>query len=266
MSVNKKKLVLAVGIILLLGLIGLGRNLWPQKKDPAALKIETTPQATVFFNDNNVGQTPYSVQNLPPGPLSVKLATDNQNWSTKVNLTSGAWTIIRRDFGATEASSSGEILSLEKGTGLIIISAPDKASVVIDGQSVGETPLVLKDLKTGDHQVDLSKDSYLPRTINLKVIAGYQLTVSAQLALGVNIADQASPSAGLTSEKKQATIKETGTGWLRLRTLPSLSGQEIAKVDVGTIVSVLEEKVDWIKISLSDGKQGWVSSQFVQKN
>ncbi len=148
-TVNKKKLVLAVGIILLLGLIGLGRNLWPQKKDPAALKIETTPQATVFFNDNHVGQTPYSVQNLPPGPLSVKLATDNQNWSTKVNLTSGAWTIIRRDFGATEASSSGEILSLEKGTGLIIISAPDKASVVIDGQSVGETPLVLKDFFTG---------------------------------------------------------------------------------------------------------------------
>ena len=62
---------------------------------------------------------------------------------------------------------------------------------------------------------------------------------------------------------KNATIKETGTGWLRVRDLPSLNGKELTKVDVGKSFAVLEEQTGWVKIKVSDTIQGWVSTDYI---
>ncbi len=256
-----KRLAAIFIVFLVVALVGFGRNLWPQKQLPAALKIETTPSSTIFFGSQHIGQTPYFAKDLKPGSLVVKLATENLDWTTKVNLLPGVVTVIRRDFGASEASSSGETLSLEKGSGLVVITNPSQAEVSIDDQNKGETPLVLKDLTPGDHKVILDKVGYSSRTINLKTLAGYQLTVSAQLALSQAL--KVATSSATTSP--QVVIKETGTGWLRVRANPSLGGQEIGKVNVGEKYSLLEENPSWVKIRLADGSQGWVAAQFVGK-
>ncbi len=60
-------------------------------------------------------------------------------------------------------------------------------------------------------------------------------------------------------------ILPTGVGWLRVRSEPNLSGAEIAKVNVGESFDVLAEQAGWTKIKLPDGKEGWVSSDYVER-
>ncbi|HDQ88589.1 MAG TPA: PEGA domain-containing protein [candidate division WWE3 bacterium] len=80
---------------------------------------------------------------------------------------------------------------------------------------------------------------------------------------------------GLTTEAKEvytaiftgverATVLQTGTGWLRVRSTPSLSGEEIGKVNVGEVYSVLEKQTGWVKIKLTGDSMGWVSADFVK--
>lgn len=85
---------------------------------------------------------------------------------------------------------------------------------------------------------------------------------------------------GLTEEAKKALIAfaqrslisqslveilSTGTGWLRVRSTPSLTGDEVSKVNVGEKVIFLEENGSWYQIKLSDGKTGWISAAFAKK-
>jgi len=86
-----------------------------------------------------------------------------------------------------------------------------------------------------------------------------------------------SDGAGLTKEAKEAftglgtkgvsaktaMIKTTPTGWLRVRDAASLSGNEIAKVNVGDKFPVLETATGWVKIQVSATAAGWVSADYV---
>ncbi|HOM78164.1 MAG TPA: SH3 domain-containing protein, partial [bacterium] len=85
--------------------------------------------------------------------------------------------------------------------------------------------------------------------------------------------DTATP--GLTTEAREtflrifssvekATILETGTGWLRVRSTPSLTGEEIARVNVGQAYTVVEKQAGWVKIQVAGEQTGWVSADFVR--
>ena len=65
------------------------------------------------------------------------------------------------------------------------------------------------------------------------------------------------------SSAPQATILDTGLGWLRVRDEPGLNGTELTKVNVGEKYEVLEEQSEWVKIKISDDVEGWVSSTYV---
>ncbi len=58
-----------------------------------------------------------------------------------------------------------------------------------------------------------------------------------------------------------ATVTETPTGWLRVRTSPS--GSEVSKVDVGKTFPILETAGAWMKIQIDDATEGWVSSKYI---
>ena len=60
-------------------------------------------------------------------------------------------------------------------------------------------------------------------------------------------------------------ILATPNGWLRVRQGPGTNYPEIAKVNSGEKFAVLEEKDGWFKIRLEEGQEGWVSSQYAQK-
>ena len=70
----------------------------------------------------------------------------------------------------------------------------------------------------------------------------------------------------ILAKDKKITIKETDTGWLRVRSIPG--GSEIGKVYPGETFELLQEKDGWFLIegeeakSLPAGRQGWVSSRY----
>lgn len=68
-----------------------------------------------------------------------------------------------------------------------------------------------------------------------------------------------------TAAVLQLKINSTPTGFLNVRTLPSLSGKVITKVHPGEIYIYTNMKNNWYYITLSSGQQGWVSGQYVTK-
>lgn len=60
-------------------------------------------------------------------------------------------------------------------------------------------------------------------------------------------------------------IKETPTGWLRVREGPGTNYSEIDKVYPGESFPLLEEKDNWYKIELEDNIAGWISANYAEK-
>ena len=200
--------------LLLLGLISLiltGCSLsLPFIAKKAAIKVTSTPPATVFIDGKHVGQTPYDNNGLKAGEITIKLVPEGQtgeSWETKVTLVPKIITIINRDFGPTSDQSSGETLTLQpltkkSATNLVVVSTPDSTIVQVDGQPQGFTPLSLDNLSAGEHTLALSSPGFRDGNLKANLPAGYKLTINFQLAR-IPVSDttdqEATPSADLTS-------------------------------------------------------------------
>lgn len=295
----RKPRLIAIVVILALALgvfVFRGRIL--KREGPAALQVSSTPTATVYLDGNNVGITPYFNDKLTPGEHTVKLipeTTTDQlvSWEGKVTLASNILTVINRILGLSDDLSSGEIFSLEKiakkdSSSLAVVSIPDQAVVKINGEPRGFAPVLIEDLSPGDYQVTVSSPEYEERTISAHTVAGYKLIVTVQLAKKGEEAEEATPSAEAEEEEEEeeeeaeetptpeaeasptpsvekpyVRIKDTPTGWLRVRMGPSISATEAAKVNPGETYSYLEEtENDWHKIEYEEGEEGWVSGDY----
>jgi len=235
----------------------------------AGIRIESNIPAKVFINDLEVGNAPYQDDSLKPGDyqLSLKpdIATDSAAslWQGYAKLNEGTLTIVIRDIGKSKEESSGEVISLENGSGVTITSSPSGAEVTVDGKNMGVTPLTITDLEEGEHQFILARENFLKRSIRSKVIRDLNLVLSVDLAITEPDLTKL-PSTPITSTQ-QVTIKKTPTGFLRVRESPGLGSKEIGQVKPGEKLVMLEESPGWARIRLSNGKEGWVSSSYIQK-
>ncbi len=62
---------------------------------------------------------------------------------------------------------------------------------------------------------------------------------------------------------KKLKINSTPTGWLNFRSGPSLNNKVISKVYPGEVYAYSEAKSGWYKITLTDGRAGWVFGQYI---
>ncbi len=96
-------------------------------------------------------------------------------------------TFVNRELGISELTSGGEILTLEKNTQneaqLAVFSQVDGASVIIDGQERGNTPLFINNIVPGEHDVAITSPGFVSRTVRVQTTVGYKLTINFQLAL-----------------------------------------------------------------------------------
>ena len=83
--------------------------------------------------------------------------------------------------------------------------------------------------------------------------------------LALSEADLTTVAAPVITQTPQVIVKETPTGFLRVRDKASLSGKEIAQVKPGDSLILLEELTGWDRVRLSDGTEGFVSSTYVEK-
>ena len=262
----------------------------PFVKKPAGLDINTTPPATVFLNGQDVGLTPYSNKNVTPGVYTIKLVPASTElvvtWETSLDLEPQVTTIINRTLAETETDSYGSILQLvSEPTGktyLSVISDPDTINLSLDGLPSGFTPATKIETTPGAHQIDLSSPGYQSLTLSVNTVKSYNLIINAKLAADELVltppvvSQEGTPSASLPSstpspdlgldviEKPYVLIKETGTGWLRVRKEPSATAPELGKADVGEKLSYLGETTEtgWHKVEF-EGEPGWLSGKFV---
>ncbi|NMC99279.1 MAG: PEGA domain-containing protein [Bacteroidales bacterium] len=249
------------------------------KPKPGGLIIDTVPISNIYINGNFVGKTPYKGTSVA-GQVNLKLVPDenNQNliaYETKINLQSGIQTVVRREFGSSEETSSGDVISFDKISGklpgVVVVSSPDNAQVFIDGRSQGYSPFNTGSISAGPHKVTVKADGYTERTMDIKTQSGYRLTIYVKLSKSQETQNTISAEEEKTTTKSFIVVKDTPTGFLRMRTEPGTKGEEIAELKPGSKYLFLEADVDsgWYKIQYKDpvpglpeGIVGWVSNEF----
>lgn len=256
-------LVLISLIILLLRFSDKWTQILLGVKQESGISVYSLPsEATVFLDDKQVGQTPYEAKDLEVRDYLVKIAKEEASWQGRIKLTAGTVTIVNRDIATDSASSAGEILTLNKGKGLTIISSPMEALAEIDGKSYGKTP-ISANIEPGEHTILVSHPNYLKRSIRADLPNNFNLTISVDLSLSE--ADLATISTPVITQTPEVVVKQTPTGFLRVRDKGSLRGSEIAQVKPGDTLILLEEQGAWDRVRLPDGTEGFVSSSYVEK-
>jgi hypothetical protein len=162
------------------------------KKKKAGLQVNSSPKATVFLNDEHVGQTPYFDENLKPGEYTLKLVPETNDspllsWQGAIKLSSGILTVVDRKLGENEEQSSGYVLTLEPiaekdKIRVSVISTPDSVVVSLDGEPKGFSPLSLDNVVEGEHVLTISSSGFREEVIKAKTVKGHKLMISVQLA------------------------------------------------------------------------------------
>ncbi len=191
-----------------------------------------------------------------------------------------------------------------KQSELSVTTNPDGATILVDDVSRGVTPLSIQDIAPGEHSVSVTNVGFLTRSIKIKTTAGYRVIANLKLALSGSpqsdtASDEASSSASLNTstptvtpkvspnektsltptpttksgsttntkdpEKPYVLIKDTPTGFLRVRLEPSTSASEAGRVNPGEKYSLKDTKSGWYEIVFEGTKSGWISGQYAEK-
>lgn len=275
----KKWFLLVFIAFLVIGGTLIVRSRLLKEKQTAGLQVSSEPRATIFLAGSHLGQTPFENKDLKQGEFLLKLVPDSETLNPleqKIKLNPGVLTVVKHKFAENEEFSSSEILTLEplvnkKLISLAIISTPSGALIKIDGITRGFTPISLEDITEGSHLISLSLPGYLEKEIKAKTILGHKLIIEAKLAKEEVETEEATPSAKEEEKeefkKPYVEIKDTPTGWLRVRMEPTTTATEAAKVKPGEKYKFLETtETGWHKIEYEEGKEGWISGKYAIKH
>jgi hypothetical protein len=247
------------------------------------LKVVTSPGSDLFVDNVAIGKTPYE-EKFKVGEFMLKLipektASETASWQGKIKIYKNALTYVNRELGSSDITSAGEIFTIvkmdkapaNKDQGEIYVETdPDGAIVYLDNDEKGIAPLVLADVSKGEHELAVSMPGFFRRSQKILVEAGFRVNAAYKLAIDQNQTPEATPSAqkeATTSAKTKlnfVTIKDTPTGWLRVRESPNLDASESARVKPGEKFSLLDEQTGWYKIKIAT-QEGWISSQYSEK-
>lgn len=272
-----KTIIITLTVLFIIGVAGLFVAGYFSPK-PGGIRVETDPKASVFINGTLVGETPYQ-GTYKAGKIILRLVPEgsSQNlipFETTLTLSPGIETVVGRTFKTSEVDSSGYIISFEKNniktTGLIVMSDPENAQVLIDGVSRGFSPYTSTSVAPAIHTVVVKSPEYSDFSMTVKTMEGYRLTFFVKLGKGGENGNQPSSTVKL-SQTKMVTILNTPTGYLRVRSKPGENGGEIAEVKPGEKYAYIDTDIEtgWIEIQYEATKSGfpggitgWVSGKY----
>jgi len=261
-----KKIILS-GCLLLLG----GCNIIPKR---SGIEIASTPVAKVYIDGKEAGMTPYKNNSVLPGEIELRLSSqEGYEWNKKIKLFNNVNTVVNWRLASNENESGGYILYLEKTgdknkAGLMVNASPDQSMVYVDGEIKGFAPMRLDSIGEGDREIAVSFPGKKSTNIIVKALNGFRLVLDTALPEEPAIAPLSEiPTPEPTTEilEKKIMIKETETGWLRVRESANNSSAEIERVKPLSIYVLLDESSEWYKIDLGGNKVGWVSSKYAEK-
>jgi hypothetical protein len=248
-----------------------GCGIIPRK---SGVEIVSTPPTKVYIDEKEAGMTPYKNNSLVPGEIDLRLvAPEGVEWKKKIKMFNGVNTVVNWKLSDTESENGGYILYLEKTgdknkAGLLVNASPDQSVVYIDGEIKGFTPMRLDSIGEGDREISVSFPGRKSTNIIVKALNGFLLVLDTTLPEEEPLATPtqepvAQPS--LISSGQKIMIKETETGWLRVRDLPGNTATEIDRVKPLSIYTMLSENNGWFQIDLGNGESGWVSTKYAEK-
>jgi hypothetical protein len=251
-----------------------------------ALQVTSLPQSNVYLNDKFIGQTPLCKCDgkdlIPTGDYTIRIVPVDsvfakETFGQKITINKSVLTVVDRTFGQG-ATSQGSVITLipedngdSKSGSIALTSFPSGVGIKLDGNGIGQSPLTLSHIVESDHDLLLSKAGYKDKTIRIHTVNGYTLSIIAFLAIDPNAlsatssAAQSIASSSALPATAKVTILDTPTGFLRVRSDPSLGGKEITQVKPGEKYDLVSEQSGWTEIKLSNGENGWVSSSYVTK-
>lgn len=243
----------------------------------SAIEINSYPVAKVFLDGKEMGMTPYKNRSLLPQEVEVKLVTNDKEWSKKIKLQNNISTVVDWEFGEDNESSGGYVLYLEKTgdknkAGIMINTTPGKSTVVIDNEVKGLSPIRISNIGEGDKHLALSFPNHKTIDIFMKSVLEYQLVVDAVLPEEkITIEPEEERTESITTEIGNISavsikIKETETGWLRVRESSSSAAREVGRVTPGESYPMIDENTEWYKIEIGEGKNGWISAKYAEKS
>jgi hypothetical protein len=227
----RKHTMLALAVLAVLavaGAIGAALMLRVPLVANGSLVLESDPQgAEVVINDVVRGITPLTLS-LPEGTHAVIVRRGTNVKTLNVDLTAGAaksyhvaW--ATEPLPAAVAAATGS---------LSVVSDPPGSTVLVDGTARGQTPLTIRDLPAGRHEV-LVRSSATTYQRSVQVDAG----ATAALVVG------GTPAAGAS------------WGWIELETPFSVQVLEAGRV-VGT------SEIDRIMLSPGEHQLDFVNDQY----
>lgn len=266
-----------------------GRNFWMDKdKSGTVLSVISEPaNATVYIDNTEVGKTPFSDSALSGGDYDLKISYPGYEvQNARINISPDYRLNVSFDLFPLPVGS--EVKEFEESDGLYNVLS-DNMSVVSDTQAWVKAILYWNETRGINLSgVGVNKERVFDYFIDYMGSIfdgdgnkmGDDLTGMGELEKGVYLARATDPE-GLTapareaylkitgsslvvSSGKKATILETGTGWLRVRSLAGLDGEEVAKATVGETYDVMEEGTGWVRIKIDETTDGWVSADYVE--
>lgn len=291
----KRKVVfflVIIGILLIIG--GVIKLLATRAPREGELRVDASPTVSVFLDNKHIGRTPLR-EKVTAGEYTIRLVADSTTetvapWQAKISVGANLLTFVNAVLSDSELSSAVDVLWLEKSVvgkpELSVVTNPDGASVVLDDVTKGITPLTISDMTAGDHTLTVTSPGFLTRTMKVKLTSGYKLIASMKLALSATGSQPVDPStasssattvpsltptpggtasSSATPQKPYVTIKDTPTGFLRVRLEPSTSSTEAARVNPGEKYHMFNAQTGWYQISYDGTNKGWISSQYADK-
>ena len=123
----------------------------------AGVTLSVDNGAEIYINKEKKGVGSWK-GNLAPGTYSIECRKANHKSTTEtITVTDGV--------DATHKLKAPEPIV----GGLVVNSTPLRAKVLINGEAVGETPLIKKDLLIGNYKVTVSKDGYDSATADITI-------------------------------------------------------------------------------------------------
>lgn len=288
----KRKLAFLVTLVSVIVLIfGVIRFFIGRSPRLGELRVDSSPTANVFLDSKLLGRSPFQ-DKVTSGEYTIKLVPDSavsetSSWQGKVSIGQNLLTFVNANLSESELTSAVDVLWLEKisskNSEFSITTNPDGASIAVDGETKGVSPLTLTDVSIGEHTLVITSPGFAQRSLKVKTTAGYKLIVSMKLALSsvaptpeATSSPTPSVTVKLTPTPKTATssadpakpfviIKDTPTGFLRVRMEPSTSATESARVNPGEKYHLFSEKSGWYQIEYEVAKKGWISGQYAEK-
>lgn len=256
------------------------------------LNINSSPTSNIFINNVAVGKTPYE-EKQKIGSYILKLipdktATETASWNGKINIYKNSKTFVNFELGSSDIFTTGEVFTTEKissGFGnknygeIYIETDPQGAIVSLNNDEKGTSPLILKDVIRGEHEISVFMPGFFKRSQRININGGYRVNAYFKLGLDptqkkIDDIEKATTQSGKTKDKTYVIINKNPQGWLRVRSDASINATEEAKVKTGEKFEFLEERNGWYKIkfngnsdSLISGEfeEGWISKEYASK-